>query len=66
MQFGIHKTVVFIWLFVYLQRDSSSPRVLFEKLDPKFVSKYAIGSPSHDYLWAMSAMVKVILLMLLR
>ncbi|XP_047084408.1 uncharacterized protein LOC124695625 [Lolium rigidum] len=41
-----------------LERDSSSPRVLFEKLDPKFVSKYAIGSPSHDYLWAMSAMVK--------
>ncbi|KAK1649926.1 hypothetical protein QYE76_067731 [Lolium multiflorum] len=41
-----------------LERDSSSPRVIFEKLDPKFVSKYAIGSPSHDYLWAMSAMVK--------
>ncbi|KAM0836574.1 hypothetical protein ACQ4PT_062223 [Festuca glaucescens] len=41
-----------------LERDSSSPRVLFEKLDPKFVSKYAIDSPSHDYLWAMSAMVK--------
>lgn len=33
---------------------------LFEKLKPEFVSRYAIYSASHDYVWTMSSMLSVI------
>ncbi|KAM3400816.1 hypothetical protein ACQJBY_005577 [Aegilops geniculata] len=30
---------------------------IFEKLKPEFVSRYAIDSASHDYIWTMSSML---------